>query len=122
MPKETRPQQSQGGQGLSVTSTNYPGLNERNFKNPTNNYGVFSNKFGGWANTNGFGRGEMTNRFGSRAWTNGFGDRAITNGFSRTNEFKNDLINENTHSNRHQLKEPFLTDPRVMGNNSLTNN
>ncbi|MEI9866488.1 MAG: hypothetical protein WDN00_18415 [Limisphaerales bacterium] len=118
-----------GSQGVSMSSSNNPGLKKRNFQNPTNDYGAvtngygaFSNRFGDRAFTNGFGRGEMTNRFGSRMLTNGFGDRAITNGFNLTNGFRNDMINENTYSNRHRLKEPYLTDPRVMGNSGFTNN
>ena len=107
--------------GSDITNQNLkPGLNNTNYLGGTNgpSLGAVTNKFG---------HGDMTNRFGSRLLTNGFGDGAITNRFKAdTNPAMiNRYINTNDsnygYTNRNRLKNPYLTDPRVMGNNGLNN-
>ncbi|MEI9864907.1 MAG: hypothetical protein WDN00_10210 [Limisphaerales bacterium] len=75
--------------------------------------------------TNKFGHGALSNRLGSRLLTNGFGDGAIINRFGgNTNDaLNNRYVNTNDSSygytNRNRLKNPYFTDPRVMGNSGL---
>ncbi len=108
-----------------------PGLNNPNLNNPNyrNNpdgreHGVITNGFGSKAITNGFNYNAITNQFGSGTFTNGFSDGGLTNKFGGytnygiNNEYgTNDSYNYYNYTNRH--RSPYVTDPRVMGNNGL---
>lgn len=128
-----------GGQHRNIgPGLNNPDLNTPNYRNKpngrdgmggiTNGFGsgVITNRFGSGIITNGFGDGGITNAFGEP--TNGFGSRGVYGGYgspSPTNlgnafGYTNGGTNYFGYTNLY-YRNPYATDPRVMGNGSLNN-